>query len=89
MDNKTDNFQESFIDVAIKKMEDHGKRIDGLEEKAKNQPDHSKDILQLKGEMSNVNAKVNIISFPVNEMNQLSVNRKKQLLYCKIRLSRK
>ena len=57
-------------------MENHEIRIGDLEVKAKSQPDHSNDVLQLKGEMSEVKAKVNAIAFPIKEMNELSVHLK-------------
>jgi len=76
MSNDANNLEDPFMDVAIKKMENHEIRIGGLEVKAKSQPDHSKDVLQLKGEMSDVKAKVNAIAFPVKEVNQLSVDLK-------------
>jgi hypothetical protein len=76
MNNEANNLEDPFMDIAIKKMENHEIRIGGLEVKAKNQPDHSIDVLQLKGEMSEVKAKVNAIAFPVKEMDQLSIHLK-------------
>ena len=74
MDKQTNDIGKPFMEVVTNKLEMQDDKIAGLEEKIKNIPDYLDDFEQIKKEFTELKAMVGNISFPVNEMHELSTN---------------
>ena len=74
MDKQTNDIGKPFMEVVTNKLERQDEKIAGLEERIKNIPDYFEDFKQIKKEFTELKAMVGNISFPVNEMHELSAN---------------
>lgn len=74
MDKQANDIGKPFMEVVTNKLERQDEKIAGLEEKIKNFPDHLDDFEQIKKEFTELKAMIGNISFPVNEMHELSTN---------------
>jgi hypothetical protein len=74
MDKQTNDIGKPFMEVVTNKLERQDEKIAGLEERIKKIPDHFDDFERVKKEFTELKSMVANISFPVNEMHELSTS---------------
>lgn len=74
MDKHPNDIGKPFMEVVTNKLERQDEKIAGLDEKIKNIREYRDDFEQIKKEFTELKSMVGKISFPVNEMHELSTN---------------
>lgn len=74
MDKQANDIGQPFMEVVTNKFVKQDEKIAGLEERLKSIPDHAGEFVQVKNDLTEIKAIVKRISFPTEEVRELSVN---------------
>lgn len=74
MDKQANDIGQPFMEVVTSKFVKHDEKIAGLEERLRNIPNNAGEFVQVKNDLIEIKAIVKRISFPTEEVRELSVN---------------